>query len=602
MVVSGRRTDSFDPRAETDSDHTLIWVALPLLALVIITAVLYFARDIMIPLTAAGVLSLVLSPMVDRLERIIGRVPSVAMVVIAGVGMIATIGYFATVQLATVADEVAGYSDNIGDKVSALQKSTPDWILHIESAVSDVERRVQKPAPHVAKPHNVPEVAITSGSMYDNIWRVAPALAAFIQILLVIVLLFFLLYSRHDMRDRFVRLAARVRVTVASQAIETASHTVSRYLFMMTIINLAFGMTIGIILWFLDVPNAGFWGVLAFLLRYIPYVGTLVSSTLPTLVAFAVSPGWSKPIEVFCSFIALDLCTSQLVEPFLIGHQIDMSPVALLISTIYWSWLWGIPGLLLAIPLTVCLKVAGEHIPALNFLSLVLGGERELESYHDFYRMLLERDTDKATTLAVRYCDENGLEEIFDDIIAPVLKLAGDERAEGHISDESAQFIFEFVRELVPGLGSRFSGPRGSFRPRVLGICPAGEMHTLAMLMVLESFRYAGAVVKFVGEDRGVAEVVDTVRIFDPDIVCLSCTLTERLPDTAELATTLKNTFPHLLILAGGVAALSYPADLMRAGCTQVSGTRSQALRAIRQLTNSKINRKLVAHEASAAN
>ena len=141
-------------------------------------------------------------------------------------------------------------------------------------------------------------------------------------------------------------------------------------------------------------------------------------------------PGWGKALEVLGAFVLINQVAAQFAEPFIIGHGIDVSPVALLISAMYWSWLWGIPGLLLSTPLTACLKVAGDYIPPLGFLSILLGADRVLDDYHDFYRMLLELNPAGARNIAVAYCDENGLERTFDDVIQPALELMGVERAE----------------------------------------------------------------------------------------------------------------------------------------------------------------------------
>ena len=198
------------------------------------------------------------------------------------------------------------------------------------------------------------------------------------------------------------------------------------------------------------------WGLVAFLLRFIPYVGAISSAFLPALVAFAMFPGWSKALEILGAFVLLDQVAAQFAEPFIIGHGIDVSPVALLVSAMYWSWLWGIPGLLLSTPLTACLKVAGDYIPPLGFLSILLGADRVLDDYHDFYRMLLELNPEGARKVAIRYCDENGLERTFEDVIPPALELMGEERAENHISDENQRLIIDTTHQLIGELGNRF--------------------------------------------------------------------------------------------------------------------------------------------------
>jgi hypothetical protein len=167
---------------------------------------------------------------------------------------------------------------------------------------------------------------------------------------------------------------------------------------------------------------------------------------LPTLVAFAIFPVWSRSFEVLGSFVIRDQAVAQFVEPFLIGRGVGVSPVALLVSAMYWAWLWGIPGLLLATPLTACLKVAGDYIPELGFFAILLGADKAFEDYNDYYRMLLELDRSSARTLATRYCDEHGLEPTFDDVLIPALVLADRERIEDNISRENQELIVETTR------------------------------------------------------------------------------------------------------------------------------------------------------------
>jgi hypothetical protein len=399
---------------------------------------------------------------------------------------------------------------------------------------------------------------------------------------LVIVLFFFLLYGRRDLRSRLIILAARGRITIAAEAIETAGSNVGRYLLLVSVINFGFGIAIGVVAWLLGLPNAAFWGALAFVLRYIPYVGMLAAAVLPTLVAFAVFPGWSRSFEVFGSFVLLDQIAVQLVEPFLIGRGISVSPVALLFSAMYWFWLWGLPGLLLATPLTACLKVAGDYIPEIGFFAVLLGADNVLEDYNDYYHMLLEVDRFRAHALAISYCDLHGLESTFDDVLIPAVKLAGDERYASHISQENLTYIVETTRDLVKELGGRFIKPPTTWRLRVLGICPPGEVHTLGLLMLLELFRHSGAAANVVAKETP-DEIREFVKAYSPDIVCLSCTTTECLPAAEDLARMLKQDAPGLTIMAGGAAALASPSGLLAAGCTRICGSRGEARRLMRR-------------------
>ena len=412
------------------------------------------------------------------------------------------------------------------------------------------------------RPPRMVQAQAAPQGMNDVLKPAWPILSGLGEGLLIIVLLFFLLYARRDLRDRLVRLAARARIPVAAHAIETATGAVGRYLLLLSLTNLGFGIAIGIAAWMLGLPHAAFWGALAFVLRFVPYVGALSAAVLPTLVAFAVFPGWSKSFEMLGCFIILDQIANQLVEPFLIGRGIGVSPVALLISAMYWSWLWGVPGLLLTTPLAACLKVAGDYIPELGFFGILLGANSGSDDYHDYYRMLLELDEAGARTLAIellrytrpradlRRCSYSGLEP-------------GRPGTNGgaHQSGEH-RFIVEITRGLVKDLGHRFIKPRTAPRLRILGICAPGEVHDLGLLMLLELLRHSGAAANLIDQTTP-GGVRDFLKRYAPDMVCLSCTMTECLPAAAELVRGIKLDSPALVIIGGGAAAVSSPAELL---------------------------------------
>ncbi|MGB6555725.1 MAG: AI-2E family transporter [Candidatus Binataceae bacterium] len=557
--------------------------ATPLLGIIIATAVLYFAKDVLMPLAMAGVLSVIFSPVASRLERLIGRFASSALVVATAVIAIAVLAYFLAIQLTAVAVNVTDHSENIAAKITALQGSTPDWLASIEYGVNNVERRLQQAKPVKKKTQTVVQAPAESSAAEQILKPILPLLSSLAQILLVIVLFFFLLYGREDVRDRLVRLTARIRVTLAAEAIATAGSTVSQYLLLFSLVNLGYGVSIAIVMWLLGLPNPAFWGALAFLLRFIPYVGALTSAVLPTLVAFALFPNWSKCFEVFAAFVILDQVASQFVEPFLIGRGIGLSPLALLVSAMFWAWLWGLPGLLLATPLTSCLKVAGDYIPALSFLTVLLGADRKLDDYHDYYRKLLEIDRDGARALVVEYCDENGLEPTLSDVILPALAMMSQERIDDHISPENQKFIVDTTEGLVGELGSRFNRPLLIPPLRLVGVSAPGEVHTLGLKILLELLRQDGVAATFLGDGKSAAEVEEFAKRFFPNIISISCTCTECIPAMLELVRTIKSALPNQIILAGGDAANAHIAELLEAGCFEVSATLEQARRTVRR-------------------
>ena len=566
---------------ESDDRFDMLRVALPICALIIGTGALYLGRPVLLPLAIALILSVVFSPVATRLEPYCGRFISAALVVLLVIGFIGALGYFLTIELTTVADQVSEYSDNIGNKIAALEKNTPPWLQHVKEAVTDVQNRVAGANPAPRKPREVMALPVPA-SLSDSLKPVAPIVDAVVNTLLIIVLMFFLLYSRKDLRDRFVRLAARGRVPIAAEALETASYTVGRYLFLFSLINLAYGIATGIAAWYLGLPSAALWGVVAFLLRFIPYVGAISSAFLPTLVAFAMFPGWSKALEILTAFIILDQVAAQIAEPFIIGRGVDVSPVALLISAMYWSWLWGIPGLLLSTPLTACLKVAGDYIPPLGFLAILLGADRALDDYHDFYRMLLEMNPEGAREVAIRYCDENGLARTFEDVIAPALELTRAERAGNHISEENERLILDTTHQLIGELANRFTNARISPSVRVLGAMAPGDANFLSLLMLLELLRKDGVIASFSGESKSADEICDLVKRFMPDFVFISCIDEEYIPATVELVTTLRSISSGLTIVASGPAAVQDSDELINAGCSQICANSNEARRAVR--------------------
>jgi predicted PurR-regulated permease PerM/methylmalonyl-CoA mutase cobalamin-binding subunit len=581
MMAAEIEKDSEQPVEEASESLTLLWVALPICSLIIATAALYFARPVLLPLAIALVLSVVFSPVATILEQYLGRLASAALVVLVVIGVISAIGYFLTIELTTAAVRVSEYSDNIGNKLAALEKSTPEWLQQIRWAVSEVKQRVEEANPAPRQPRTVMALPVPA-SLSDNLKPVVPIVDGIVNTLLVIVLLFFLLYSRKDLRDRFVRLATRARIPIAAPAIETAGFTVSRYLLLFSLINLAYGVATGAVAAFVRLPSAPMWGLVAFLFRFVPYVGAICSAVLPALVAFAIFPGWSSALIVLGAFVILDQLAAQLAEPFIIGRGIDVSPVALLISAMYWSWLWGIPGLLLSTPLTACLKVAGDYIEPLGFLAILLGADRVLDDFHDFYRMLLELNPDGAAKVATDYCDENGLGRTFDEVICPALELAGQERAEDHISDENVRLIVDTAHRLIPELGSRSARARISPSVRVLGAMAPGEAHYLGLLILLELLRKDGVIATFAGENKSSAEICDLVRRFKPDFVFVSCVSDECLPAALNLVSAVRELSQRVTIVAGGPAALRKSDELINAGCAQICATANEACRAVR--------------------
>jgi predicted PurR-regulated permease PerM/methylmalonyl-CoA mutase cobalamin-binding subunit len=572
--------------AEHDQDERPdgLRTAGPIIAIILATVVLSYAKDILMPLTMAAMLAVIFSPIACRLERFVGSFFGAALVVIAAVTIVLGIGYFVTVELTSVAVQVTDYTDNIATKLTTLKGSTPAWMVRVEDAIKDVERQISDVTPRAqrAKLASVVQAPAVSSDLQQAVKPALPILSGLFDALLIVVLMFFLLYGRNDLRDRLVRLAARGRITLSAEAIGTAGSAVGHYLLLFALTNLGYGVAIGLTIWMIGLPNPLLWGALAALFRFVPYVGVPIAAVLPMFVAFAVSPGWSESVEVFAAFVVLDQIVSYLVEPFLIGRGVGLSPLGLLFSAMFWGWLWGLPGLLLATSLTACLKVAGDYIPALGFFAVLFGDDSAREDYHDYYRSLLELDQSSARSIAVGYCDKNGLEPTFDDVLVPAVILAGEERFENHISEENENLVFETTATLVKELGDRFNKPRLRGRLRIVGIAPPGEVHSLGLLMLLELLRRTGIAANFFGLGKSAAEICAFVNQYAPDMVFISCTTTECMPAALELVHALMAQSPHLTIIGGGPSALLQRAELLEAGAAEICGSRGEVRHVVR--------------------
>jgi hypothetical protein len=266
---------------------------------------------------------------------------------------------------------------------------------------------------------------------------------------LVIVLVVFMLIYGEDLRDRMIRLIGHGRLLITTRAIDEASQRISRYLIMQLVINASFGLALGIGLFLIGVPYVLLWGVLAAVLRFIPFVGSWLVAAILLTFSVAVFPGWTQPLLVSALVAALELVSNQVMEPLLYGHSTGISPVALIIAAAFWTWLWGPVGLALSTPLTTCLVVLGKYVPHLEFLDILLGDEGTLDAGMGFYQRLVARDQDEAVAVVEDYLQNHPAETVYDDILVPALVLAKRDRTRGELTTDDEQFIYQVTRDIL---------------------------------------------------------------------------------------------------------------------------------------------------------
>jgi methylmalonyl-CoA mutase cobalamin-binding subunit len=272
---------------------------------------------------------------------------------------------------------------------------------------------------------------------------------------IVVVFVIFFLVRREDLRDRFIRLVGHGQMTVTTQALDDAARRVSQYLAMQLAINVSFGVPVAIGLWLIGVPNVLLWGLLATALRFIPYIGAWIAACMPIGLALAISPGWRVPLMAVGLFLALELLINNVVEPWLYGSRTGVSPVAVIVAALFWAWLWGGIGLVLATPLTACLVVIGKYVPGLSFLNVLLGDGPVFDPPTRVYQRLLASDHEEAMELVEEYLKTKPLVQLYDDVLTPALVLAEHDRHRGELDEQREQYVYATLKEMIDELGER---------------------------------------------------------------------------------------------------------------------------------------------------
>lgn len=451
-------------------------------------------------------------------RRGLGRVAAVTVVVIATLGIVTALAWVTTVQVINLVDRLPEYQGEIVDKVKSFRQrfgksgGTVDKISKVmeaaeraatsqpatapttapaktstgssgngaEAAPTPLEQAAANPTDALGRQmtSSPPEIPSPIGTKRDNpIWvapveKPEPYLASARAYLgpvvsplgtagLVVVFVIFMLLQREDLRDRMIRLIGKGQIHVTTTALDDAATRISRYLLAQAIVNGTYGIAIGIGLWAIgyfvggtSFPSFVLWGLLCAVLRFIPYVGPWIAAVFPLTLSLAVYHGFGVFIGVVALFVIIELASNNLMEPMLYGASTGMSTVAILVSAVFWTWLWGATGLVLATPLTVCLVVIGKYVPQLQFLDILLGDEPVLEPPARVYQRLLALDQEEATELAEEYLEETGsLERVYDDVLLPALAMAEQDRHKGKIDEERETFINQSMRDMIDELG-----------------------------------------------------------------------------------------------------------------------------------------------------
>ena len=552
------------------------------LGLLVVAAVLYLAKEVLLPLALAILLAFLLAPAAERLERWkLGRLPATLIVVLFALAVVVSIGTVAGMQAVSLGAKLPEYRQAIVRKIHALR--TPERgssIGRAAQALKDIEKE--------ARPETPLAVKETPASAFAELGQMAAPLAKPLAMTLaVIVFTILMLLDRENMRERLLALVGPGRLNVTTRAMAEASERVSRYLAMLMVVNACFGIPFGIALYLIGIPNALLFGLLGMLLRFVPYVGVWVAAAMPVALAFAISDGWSTALWTIGVFLALELVLAYAVEPWLYGKSVGLTPIAIIAALLFWTWLWGAPGLLLATPLTVCVAVVGRHIPELGYLNVLLGVEPVLSDAERFYQRLLALDHEEAQSLLEKHAAAHGLAAALDQVLVPALALAARDRGRKLLEPARERFIFEHAEAIVEDLEAPAPGGSG---PAVC-LVPAHDQADRVACSALERLLPGGGVHVFSAPTR-VSEISERAARGDCRTLCISSVPPHAAAHAEVLARRLRRHDPKLAIVVGLWGAENIAAAkerLGKAGADAVVAHLSEAADALRQLASSKV-------------
>lgn len=442
-------------------------ITLPRLATIAaVAAVLFFARDVVLPLAIAMLVTFALSPLVSRLRQLgVPHMASVLMVVAAAFLAISLFFLVVAGQLTSLAQNLPTFQRNIIAKVEALQESGGGDGLLIRfttmiSAINDkigaavpAERGAIPADPAAREAAPLPVEVIEDRSPIQVLQDlVLPLVSPIATTGLVVVVVIFMLLEREELRDRFIRLVGSNDLHRTTQVLREAGQRVGQYLLVQLLVNVIYAVPIALGLWLIGVPNALLWGLLTLVLRFVPYIGSILAAAFPLFLAFAVAPGWSAVLYTIALFSVVELTTSNAIEPYLYGSRTGVSPLAIIIAAIFWTWIWGPLGLVLSTPLTVCLVVLGRHIPQFELFDILFGDEPMLVPHARLYQRLLAGDVVEATFRAEEALETMYLAEYYRDVGIPALLMAQNDLARGVLTPEQERRLADVALSMVDNL------------------------------------------------------------------------------------------------------------------------------------------------------
>ncbi|HLW83405.1 MAG TPA: AI-2E family transporter [Candidatus Acidoferrales bacterium] len=465
-----------DSRSTENSLH-IPWI----ITAVVSIAALYYGREVLIPIVVAMLLTVLLSPVASRLERHhFGKTLSALVVWITAVIVLLFVGWLVVNQGVHVATQLPAYSATISQKIESIRGARNSGLGRAATSIrqlgQEFSNAIQSSAPapsqnqasaggnrkSTAVAHQEQPVPVKIVGQPNNFnlkslgSTVSPIVLPILKIFIVFVVTAFMLLRRRDIQERLFTLAGLTRIHVTKQVFTDATNRIVRYLWLLSSVNMSFGALFGTALYFLGVPNALLWGVLAGLLRFIPYIGSTIGAAMPILLSLLIFGGWTKPLIALGVFLFLEGVIGYFVEPILYARRTGVSSLAILVAAIFWAALWGPIGLLLSMPLTVCIVTVGRYIPELEFLNILFGDKSSVATDVQLYQALSAGHIEESQRLVDDYLKERSIRELYDSVLMPVLVLAEKDRANGWPQGQRRSHLFHELKIIVEELSIHY--------------------------------------------------------------------------------------------------------------------------------------------------
>lgn len=556
--------------------------------------VVYFGQTIVIPFTVAALLTFLLAPLVVKLEKWIGRIASILVVVVIAFSFIGFSGYIFAKQLMLFGSNFQNYYEIMQSKLQDFEFSPGGIANRIAEAIDKIKIELLGTSAR----GNIPATAPVEVKLIDVSSHVTGFIESFFGSFfnflgmsgIVLLLLIFMLLNREDIRGRIVKLMGQSSISSTTSAMNEASDRVFTYLFRLFIVNVIFGICVTFGLRLLGIPNAILWGSFAAIMRFVPYIGAWIAAIIPIALSFVITDTWTVPLLTILFFVTLEIITAYAVEPFYYGLGTGVSSFALIVAAILWTWFWGPIGLLLSTPLTVCLVVLGQYVPNMSFLSTLLSQEQALTPLEECYNRLLSFDLNESMDIIDSYLQKNSLVSAYDSILVPIIAQTEKDFHQESIDAKQREDVHQGIIEIVEFLGMRELKEKisiGGQKPNILCV-PAQTTRDeigiliLAQLLNLESFNVHYTTKINMHE---ISELIDKEK---PDALCIGIVAPFAHSKILFLCAKFHQQTPEMpiiLCLLGFEEIGSQFLDkLTKAGVTKVVVTLSQAVNTLLEL------------------